>query len=373
MELRKRKRNPKEEAAYFSSACKDKDEFHVKYINPDKVLRTRSYQLCFICFSVDAAFEDDSLGRLVNDDHVRPNSKMKTITNIAETDALVSANSVLAENDQMQPEEQLPQVPRDTTHKVPEEGPFASPMMATLPPVKQLAQNKSEADVLVTTTALLTEKDQMQPEELHPQFSREATHKNIAETDALVSANSVLAENDQMQPEEQLPQVPRDTTHKVPEEGPFASPMMATLPPVKQLAQNKSEADVPVTTTALLTEKDQMQPEELHPQFSRETTHKNIAETDALVSANSVLAENDQMQPEEQLPQVPRDTTHKVPEEGPFASPMMATLPPVKQLAQNKSEADVLVTTTALLTEKDQMQPEELHPQFSREATHKVT
>ncbi|KAL6479743.1 hypothetical protein MHYP_G00107760 [Metynnis hypsauchen] len=362
MELRKRKRNPKEDAAYFSSACKDNDEFDVKYINPDK---------------------DDSLGRLVNDDHVRPNSKMKTITvagkphlclfatrsispgeeitynygdsewpwrckNIAETDALVSANSVLAENDQMQPEEQLPQVPRDTTHKVPEEGPFASPMMATLPPVKQLAQNKSEANVPVTTTALLTEKDQMQPEELHPQFSREATHKNIAETDALVSANSVLAENDQMQPEEQLPQVPRDTTHKVPEEGPFASPMMATLPPVKQLAQNKSEANVPVTFTALLTENDQMQPEELHPQFSREATHKNIAETDALVSANSVLAENDQMQPEEQLPQVPRDATHK-----------------------NKSEADVLVTTTALLTEKDQMQPEELHPLFSREATHK--
>ncbi|KAL6482560.1 hypothetical protein MHYP_G00106400 [Metynnis hypsauchen] len=207
--------------------------------------------------------------------------------NIAETDALVSANSVLAENDQMQPEEQLPQVPRDTTHKVPEEGPFASPMMATLPPVKQLAQNKSEANVPVTTTALLTEKDQMQPEELHPQFSREATHKNIAETDALVSANSVLAENDQMQPEEQLPQVPRDATHKVPE-GPFSSPMMATLPPVKQLAQNKSEADVPVTTTALLTEKDQMQPEELHPLFSREATHENCKHELVLATVSSM-------------------------------------------------------------------------------------
>ncbi|KAL7846086.1 hypothetical protein AOLI_G00242780 [Acnodon oligacanthus] len=193
MELRERKRNPEEEAAYFSSACKDKDGFDVKYINPDT---------------------DDSLGRLVNDDHVRPNSKMKTITvagkphlclfatrsftpgeeitynygdsewpwrckNIAETDALVSANSVLAKKNQMQPEELLPQVPRDATHKVPEEGPFASPMMVTLPPVKERAQNKSEADVLVTTIPLLTEKDQMQPEELHPQFSREATHEVI--------------------------------------------------------------------------------------------------------------------------------------------------------------------------------------------------
>ncbi|KAL7846082.1 hypothetical protein AOLI_G00242740 [Acnodon oligacanthus] len=172
MELRERKRNPEEEAAYFSSACKDKDGFDVKYINPDT---------------------DDSLGRLVNDDHVRPDSKMKTITvagkphlclfatrsitpgeeitynygdsewpwrckNIAETDALVSANSVLAKKNQMQPEELLPQVPRDATHKI-----------------------KSEADVLVTTIPLLTEKDQMQPEELLPQFSREATHENISD------------------------------------------------------------------------------------------------------------------------------------------------------------------------------------------------
>lgn len=31
-------------------------------------------------FSVDTAREDGSLGRLVNDDHLIPNSKMKTIT-----------------------------------------------------------------------------------------------------------------------------------------------------------------------------------------------------------------------------------------------------------------------------------------------------
>ncbi len=35
--------------------------------------------LCSCCFRVDAAREDGSLGRLVNDDHVNPNSKMKTI------------------------------------------------------------------------------------------------------------------------------------------------------------------------------------------------------------------------------------------------------------------------------------------------------
>ncbi|KAL7846096.1 hypothetical protein AOLI_G00242880 [Acnodon oligacanthus] len=217
MELRERKRNPEEEAAYFSSACKDKDGFDVKYINPDTgrgIFSSVHFDKGDFLLEYRGELINDSLGRLVNDDHVRPDSKMKTITvagkphlclfatrsitpgeeitynygdsewpwrckNIAVTDALVSANSVLAKKNQMQPEELLPQVPRDATHKVPEEGPFASPMMVTLPPVKERAQIKSEADVLVTTIPLLTEKDQMQPEELHPQFSREATHEVI--------------------------------------------------------------------------------------------------------------------------------------------------------------------------------------------------
>lgn len=37
-----------------------------------------SYMFCYL--SIDAAREDGSLGRLVNDDHVSPNSKMRTIT-----------------------------------------------------------------------------------------------------------------------------------------------------------------------------------------------------------------------------------------------------------------------------------------------------
>ncbi|KAI4877769.1 hypothetical protein NFI96_032658, partial [Prochilodus magdalenae] len=136
MELRKKKLNPKEEAAYYTSACKDKHGFDVNYINPDKA-RLENTNLTYSRFShigrgvfscihfdkgdflleyrgdliskqecerrqkvyhdalkvfmfefryngkrfcVDAAVEDNSLGRLVNDDHVSPNSKMKTIT-----------------------------------------------------------------------------------------------------------------------------------------------------------------------------------------------------------------------------------------------------------------------------------------------------
>ncbi|XP_043960953.1 cell wall protein DAN4-like [Gambusia affinis] len=112
--------NPKDEAAHFVSLSQDKDGFSVQYINSFKgrgvfstchfqtgaflleyrgdVINSKEYEnrvkiyhdamkvfmfefrhngkkLC-----VDAAREDGSLGRLVNDDHLIPNSKMKTIT-----------------------------------------------------------------------------------------------------------------------------------------------------------------------------------------------------------------------------------------------------------------------------------------------------
>nr|XP_057918564.1 uncharacterized protein LOC131109977 [Doryrhamphus excisus]XP_057918565.1 uncharacterized protein LOC131109977 [Doryrhamphus excisus]XP_057918566.1 uncharacterized protein LOC131109977 [Doryrhamphus excisus]XP_057920422.1 uncharacterized protein LOC131115987 isoform X1 [Doryrhamphus excisus]XP_057920423.1 uncharacterized protein LOC131115987 isoform X1 [Doryrhamphus excisus] len=111
---------PKEEAAYFASLGKDKDGFDIRFINSFKgrgVFSKRHFQkgeflieyrgqviskqehenrlhiyhdaLKVFMFEfryngknlcVDAAQEDDSLGRLVNDDNVSPNSKMKTIT-----------------------------------------------------------------------------------------------------------------------------------------------------------------------------------------------------------------------------------------------------------------------------------------------------
>ena len=63
--------------------CKDKlmnyKEIHKK--KKSTSFKTDIYLFAlFICVSVDAAVEDNSLGRLVNDDHVSPNSKMKTIT-----------------------------------------------------------------------------------------------------------------------------------------------------------------------------------------------------------------------------------------------------------------------------------------------------
>ncbi|KAK3535654.1 hypothetical protein QTP70_018419 [Hemibagrus guttatus] len=86
MKLRRGKASPKKEAADFTATGKDRDGFDVKYISSDKVyhdaLKVFMFEFCFngklLC--VDAAREDGSLGRLVNDDHINPNSNMKIIT-----------------------------------------------------------------------------------------------------------------------------------------------------------------------------------------------------------------------------------------------------------------------------------------------------
>ncbi|KAK3539860.1 hypothetical protein QTP70_014507 [Hemibagrus guttatus] len=120
MKLRRGKASPKKGAADFTATGKDKDGFDVKYISSDKgrgvfscvhfnkgdflvEYRGQLINILFVCdhipvyhdalkvfmfefrfngklLCVDAAREDGSLGRLVNDDHINPNSNMKIIT-----------------------------------------------------------------------------------------------------------------------------------------------------------------------------------------------------------------------------------------------------------------------------------------------------
>ncbi|XP_077362129.1 N-lysine methyltransferase KMT5A-like [Festucalex cinctus] len=120
MRPQRAKVKPKEEAAYFSSLGKDKDGFTIKYIDSfkgrgvfsscyfqkgdflveyrgdiiskqERENRLRVYHDALKVFMfefryngktlcVDAARDDNSLGRLVNDDHICPNSKMQRIT-----------------------------------------------------------------------------------------------------------------------------------------------------------------------------------------------------------------------------------------------------------------------------------------------------
>ncbi|XP_013856382.1 N-lysine methyltransferase SETD8-A, partial [Austrofundulus limnaeus] len=117
---RRRRINPKEDAKYYIDKRKDKDGLDIKYINAFKgrgIFANRSFvkgdflleyrgeliskdecerrqrvyhnRLKVFLFEfyfngklwcVDGAKEDGSLGRLVNDDHINPNAKMKYLT-----------------------------------------------------------------------------------------------------------------------------------------------------------------------------------------------------------------------------------------------------------------------------------------------------
>ncbi|XP_066509013.1 uncharacterized protein [Hoplias malabaricus] len=181
-------------------------------------------------FCVDASLEDGSLGRLVNDDHLNPNSKMKTITiagkphlglfatrninpgeeityNYGDSEwpwrckpAVINTSlQTVNEGDQLQPKKQIPEA---TCEIVPEEGPVSIPM-PTLPPVREMEQNVAQADTLVSPTSLLTTEDQLQPENWHPQVPRERTREETERDCA-----------DQMQPERKSPVATREQTER---------------------------------------------------------------------------------------------------------------------------------------------------------------
>ncbi|XP_076829569.1 uncharacterized protein LOC143485412 isoform X2 [Brachyhypopomus gauderio] len=315
MELRKRKLNPKEEAAYFTSACKDKDGFDVKYINPDKgrgvfscvhfdkgdflleyrgdlinkhecERRQRIYKEALKVFMfefryngklfcVDASLEDKSLGRLVNDDHVSPNSKMKTIRVAGKPHLCLFATRSIS------PGEEITYNYGDSEwpwrcKAVPGKEPVASATMATLSPDKEPRQNLAEMDAEETTSAPLTMKDQLWTEEHHSQIPYEVAQEAISA------------------------------------KGPVASATMATLSPDKEPRQNLAEMDAEETTSAPLTMKDQLWTEEHHSQIPYEVAQEAI------------------------------------PAKGPVASATMATLSPDKEPRQNCKHEIVLATVSSM-------------------------
>ncbi|XP_076878425.1 uncharacterized protein LOC143527242 [Brachyhypopomus gauderio] len=352
MELRKRKLNPKEEAAYFTSACKDKDGFDVKYINPDKgrgvfscvhfdkgdflleyrgdlinkhecERRQRIYKEALKVFMfefryngklfcVDASLEDKSLGRLVNDDHVSPNSKMKTIRVAGKPHLCLFATRSIS------PGEEITYNYGDSEwpwrcKAVPGKEPVASATMATLSPDKEPRQNLAEMDAEETTSAPLTMKDQLWTEEHHSQIPYEVAQEAISA------------------------------------KGPVASATMATLSPDKEPRQNLAEMDAEETTSAPLTMKDQLWTEEHHSQIPYEVAQENLAEMDAEETPSAPLTMKDQLWTEEHHSQIPCEVAQEaIPAKGPVASATMATLSPDKEPRQNCKHEIVLATVSSM-------------------------
>ncbi|XP_049342007.1 histone-lysine N-methyltransferase SETD5 isoform X7 [Astyanax mexicanus] len=261
MNLRRKKVKPKEEAAYFTSVCKDKDGFDVKYINSEKgrgvfscvhfdkgdflfeyrgdliskhesenrqklyhdALKVFMFEFRYNgkLFCVDASLDDGSLGRLVNDDHLNPNSKMRTITTGGKPHLCLFATrsinpgeeitynygdsewpwrcKIVNERDQLHPQEQTSNTKSEA---VPAQEASNSVIVPALPPVIEMEPNITERTNLVTTSPILAKKDQQQSQPQNLQ--------------ALSKGEEIVNERDQLHPQEQTSNTKsEDCQHKI--------------------------------------------------------------------------------------------------------------------------------------------------------------
>ncbi|KAK3566434.1 hypothetical protein QTP86_032572 [Hemibagrus guttatus] len=132
------------------------------------------------CFSVDAAREDGSLGRLVNDDHINPNSNMKIITVKGKPHlCLIATRSInpgeeitynhgdsewpwrsktASEKHQLQPQEMSTTTSSEAVSKA---DPFTPTTAVTLEAIKQRQQNEAGTVPEVTTSPrVITDKSE---------------------------------------------------------------------------------------------------------------------------------------------------------------------------------------------------------------------
>ncbi|XP_048857920.1 histone-lysine N-methyltransferase SETD5-like isoform X10 [Brienomyrus brachyistius] len=259
--LRSRKLSPKQEAAYFISACKDKDGLYVKYINSYKgrgvysrfhfergdflleyrgqlisrhecesrqkiyhdALKVFMFEFYFNgkLFCIDAARDDGSLGRLVNDDHVSPNSKMKKIT--------ISGKPHLCL--------------------------FAT---RSISPGEEITYNYGDSD-WPWRCKVATEKDQLHPKE------QSTSSENITDVG--------MTTNVQLLPEGQHADVLREETEEAVSEGdPCANTLMDNSSLSKEMEQNIT--DVGMTTNV------QLFPEGQHADVLREETEEVATKLD---------------------------------------------------------------------------------------------
>ncbi|XP_048826657.1 uncharacterized protein LOC125704732 isoform X2 [Brienomyrus brachyistius] len=413
--LRSRKLSPKQEAAYFISACKDKDGLYVKYINSYKgrgvysrfhfergdflleyrgqlisrhecesrqkiyhdALKVFMFEFYFNgkLFCIDAARDDGSLGRLVNDDHVSPNSKMKKITISGKPHLCLFATRSISPGEEI------------TYNYGDSDWPWRCKVATEkdqLHPKEQSTSSENITDVGMTTNV------QLLPEGQHADVLREETEEAVSEGDpcanTLMDTSSLNKEmeqnitdvgmttNVQLLPEGQHADVLREETEEAVSEGdPCANTLMDTSSLSKEMEQNIT--DVGMTTNV------QLLPEGQHADVLREETEEAVSEGDPCANTlmdNSSLSKemeqnitdvgmttNVQLLPEGQHADVLREETEEAVSEGdPCANTLMDNSSLSKEMEQNIT--DVGMTTNV------QLLPEGQHADVLREETEEV-
>ncbi|XP_023811724.1 TRIO and F-actin-binding protein isoform X1 [Oryzias latipes] len=289
---------PKDEAVYYASRGKDREGLDVKFINSlkgrvvfakrhlergeflveyrgdlmekkkyerrvklyHKGLKVFMFEFCYngkqLC--IDAAKEDGSLGRLVNDDHINPNGKIKTVTVKGHPHLCVFATK------DIKPKEAITYNNGDSDwpwrmkisedkHPADDDTPIAT---TSLPDEKQISEDRHPADDDTPKASTSLPDEKQISEDRHPADDDTPKASTSLPDEKQISEDRHPADNDTPKASTSLPdekQISEDR-HPADDDTPKAS---TSLPDEKQISEDRHPADddTPKASTSLPDEK----------------------------------------------------------------------------------------------------------------------
>ncbi|XP_078805058.1 uncharacterized protein LOC105354252 isoform X5 [Oryzias latipes] len=293
---------PKDEAVYYASRGKDREGLDVKFINSlkgrvvfakrhlergeflveyrgdlmekkkyerrvklyHKGLKVFMFEFCYngkqLC--IDAAKEDGSLGRLVNDDHINPNGKIKTVTVKGHPHLCVFATK------DIKPKEAITYNNGDSDwpwrmkisedkHPADDDTPIAT---TSLPDEKQISEDRHPADDDTPKASTSLPDEKQISEDRHPADDDTPKASTSLPDEKQISEDRHPADNDTPKASTSLPdekQISEDR-HPADDDTPKAS---TSLPDEKQISEDRHPADddTPKASTSLPDEKQSFQ------------------------------------------------------------------------------------------------------------------
>ncbi|XP_078799245.1 uncharacterized protein LOC111947076 isoform X6 [Oryzias latipes] len=369
---------PKDEAVYYASRGKDREGLDVKFINSlkgrvvfakrhlergeflveyrgdlmekkkyerrvklyHKGLKVFMFEFCYngkqLC--IDAAKEDGSLGRLVNDDHINPNGKIKTVTVKGHPHLCVFATK------DIKPKEAITYNNGDSDwpwrmkisedkHPADDDTPIAT---TSLPDEKQISEDRHPADDDTPKASTSLPDEKQISEERHP-----------ADNDTPIASTSV--------PDEK--QISEDR-HPADDDTPKAS---TSLPDEKQISEDRHPADddTPKASTSLPDEKQIS--EERHPADNDTPIASTSVPDEKQISEDRHPADDDTPKASTSLPdekQISEDR-HPADDDTPKAS---TSLPDEKQISEERHPADNDTPIASTSVPDEKQISEDRHP-----------
>ncbi|XP_078799246.1 uncharacterized protein LOC111947076 isoform X7 [Oryzias latipes] len=393
---------PKDEAVYYASRGKDREGLDVKFINSlkgrvvfakrhlergeflveyrgdlmekkkyerrvklyHKGLKVFMFEFCYngkqLC--IDAAKEDGSLGRLVNDDHINPNGKIKTVTVKGHPHLCVFATK------DIKPKEAITYNNGDSDwpwrmkisedkHPADDDTPIAT---TSLPDEKQISEDRHPADDDTPKASTSLPDEKQISEDRHPADDDTPKASTSLPDEKQISEDRHPADDDTPKASTSLPDEKQisEERHPADNDTPIAS---TSVPDEKQISEDRHPADddTPKASTSLPDEKQIS--EDRHPADDDTPKASTSLPDEKQISEERHPADNDTPIASTSVPdekQISEDR-HPADDDTPKAS---TSLPDEKQISEDRHPADDDTPKASTSLPDEKQISEERHP-----------